>query len=326
MDSLQMLYLSKEDVMKVNVSMEEIIQSLERMFRLKGEGKTEMPPKPGIHTQKDAFIHAMPAYIPDMNVAGVKWVSGYPDNYKSGLPYITGLMILNSPATGIPLAVMDCTWVTAKRTGAATAVAAKYMARPESHTLGILGCGVQGESNLEALMIVQKQIRTVYTYDIFPQKTESFITKMALQYPQVEFIKAAIPKDAVVDCDIIVTTGPILKEPEPVIEAEWFKEGSFASPVDFDSYWKPAAMHLSAKFCTDDYEQMMYYKQDGYFRNIPEVYADLGQIIAGQKPGRENNQERIMSVNLGLALEDMAVGTIIYERAVQMKLGTWLPL
>ena len=124
------LYLSRRDVEAIQLPMQEIIDALDEMFKEKGRGKVEMPPKPGIHTQPDAFIHAMPAYIPSLQAAGVKWVSGYPANQAKGLPYITGLLILNDPETGVPLAVMDCTWITAKRTGAATAIAAKYLARP----------------------------------------------------------------------------------------------------------------------------------------------------------------------------------------------------
>jgi len=108
--------------------MRAIIDALDRMFREKGQGKVEMPPKPGIHTRPDAFIHAMPAYIPSVKAAGMKWVSGYPENPKKGLPYISGLLILNDPETGIPTSVMDCTWITAMRTGAATAISAKYLA------------------------------------------------------------------------------------------------------------------------------------------------------------------------------------------------------
>lgn len=326
MESLKVLYLSQSDVEKVGLTMGEIIDALEKMFKLKGEGKVEMPPKPGIHTRKDAFIHAMPAYIPDMNAAGIKWVGGYPENYKKGLPYITGLMIMNDPETGLPLAIMDCVWVTAKRTGAATAVAAKYFARPDSKTIGILGCGVQGESNLEALMVVQKKVETVFAYDIFPHSSEKYVEKMKAKYPGMEFVKTDMPKAAVVDSDIIVTAGPILRDPEQVIEAEWFKEGAFASPVDFDSYWKPAAMHLSDKYCTDDYDQLMHYKHVGYFKDIPEVYADLGEIVAGKKAARENDNERIISANLGLALDDIATGIILYERARQMKIGVELTL
>lgn len=125
----QLLYLSQADVASVGLTMAEIINALEEMFHEKGEGRVEMPPKPGIHTRPDAFIHAMPAYIPALESAGMKWVSGYPENQKRGLPYITGLLILNDAETGIPLSVMDCVWITAMRTGAATAVAAKYLAR-----------------------------------------------------------------------------------------------------------------------------------------------------------------------------------------------------
>ncbi|MBO9607050.1 MAG: ornithine cyclodeaminase family protein [Paenibacillaceae bacterium] len=326
MSEHHVIYLSQADVAGAGLSMEEMIRSLETMFRFKGEGRTEMPPKPGIHPQKDAFIHAMPAYIPDMNAAGVKWVAGYPDNYKKGLPYITGLMIMNDTETGLPLVIMDCAWITAMRTGAATAVAAKHLARPDSATLGILGCGVQGESNLEALAVVQRQLKTVVVYDVFAEKAELYAEKMKRRFPALDFIRAASPREAVAGSDMIVTAGPIRKDPEPVIEAAWFREGTFVSTVDFDSYWKPAAMRLSDRFCTDDRDQMAYYKREGYFRHIPEVTSDLGEIAAGRSSGREHERERIMTMNLGLALEDMAVGKIVCERAKQLGLGVRLPL
>ena len=161
------LYLSRKDVEIINLPMQEIIDALEAMFKEKGAGRTEMPPKPGIHTRPDAFIHAMPAYIPSLQSAGMKWVSGYPGNQRRGLPYITGLLLLNDPETGVPIAIMDCTWITAKRTGAATAVAAKYLARPDSTTVGIVACGVQGRSNLEALTCLFK-IKKVKAYDLYP--------------------------------------------------------------------------------------------------------------------------------------------------------------
>src|SRR5512139_4328348 len=143
MSEHKVLYLSRADIETVNLPMSQIIDLLEKAFLEKGNGRVEMPPKPGIHTMPDAFIHAMPAYIPALHSAGIKWVSGYPENQKRGLPYITGLLVLNDDDTGIPYAVMDCTWITAYRTGAATALAAKYLARPESETVGILACGVQ---------------------------------------------------------------------------------------------------------------------------------------------------------------------------------------
>ena len=120
MQTHRLLYLSQEDVTRVGLTMTEIIDALEITFRAKGEGRTEMPPKPGIHPGGgDNFIHAMPAYIPDLKSAGIKWVSGFPQNPTKGLPYISGLLIFNDVNTGLPLAVMDCVWITAKRTGAA---------------------------------------------------------------------------------------------------------------------------------------------------------------------------------------------------------------
>jgi len=318
------LYLSRRDVEAIQLPMQEIIDALEEMFKEKGRGKVEMPPKPGIHTLPDAFIHAMPAYIPSLQAAGIKWVSGYPANQAKGLPYITGLLILNDPETGVPLAVMDCTWITAKRTGAATAIAAKYLARPECSSVGIVACGVQGRSNLEALACLFK-IRKVKAYDLYPDVAKRYAREMSDHFQMdIEPVKA-LP-EAVKGVDIVVTSGPILKNPQPTIEPGWLTQGSFASLVDFDSYWQGAALHEMDKLATDDHAQMNYYRKEGYFRKTPAAYADLGEIAAGQKPGRESEKERTASINLGLALDDMATAIRIYQRAKARGIGTELPL
>ena len=109
-------------------------------------------------------------------------------------------------------------------------------------------------------------------------------------------------------------------------EAGWLDEGAFASLVDYDSYWHPDAMRETAKFCTDDTPQLRLYQQNGYLQNIPEIHADLGELVAGKKPGRETPEERTMTVNLGNALDDMAVAPLIYKRAVDKGIGTWLEL
>ncbi|MHC4714035.1 MAG: ornithine cyclodeaminase family protein [Planctomycetota bacterium] len=319
-----LLYLSREDVETVAVSMREIIDALERMFREKGEGRAEMPPKPGIHTRPDAFIHAMPAYIPGLESAGLKWVSGYPENPKRGLPYISGLIVLNDPDTGLPISVTDCTWITAKRTGAATAVAAKYLARPESSSVGIIACGVQGRSNLEALSCLFK-IERVAAYDIVPEIAKKYAADMGAALG-LEIEVVDLPDKAVRGMDIVVTSGPMLKNPKPVIDAGWLKAGGFASAVDFDSYWKGAALAEADKFATDDKAQMEYYRSVGYFEGTPEPYADLGEIVAGQRPGRESPDERTISMNLGLALDDMATAPLVYRRARELGVGTELPL
>jgi len=321
----QLLYLSQADVIALGLTMADIVDSLEVAFREKGEGRVEMPPKPGIHPGGgDNFIHAMPAYIPAMESAGVKWVSGFPENYKHGLPYITGLLILNDPATGLPISVMDCVWITAMRTGAATAVAAKRLARPESSVVGVLGCGVQGRSNVEALNVVCP-LERVMAYDVDPDAARRYVDEIRTRCG-LEVIVVDAPREAVTGCDIVVTAGPILKKPHRTIQAGWLNEGAFASLVDFDSYWHPDAMREAAKFCTDDVPQIRHYQEIGYFQDIPSIYADLGELVAGQKPGRETPEERTMTANLGLAMDDMAVAPLIYQRAVEQGIGTWLPL
>lgn len=320
----KVLYLSRADVETVNLPMHEIIDLLEKAFLEKGNGQVEMPPKPGIHTMPDAFIHAMPAYIPSMRSAGIKWVSGYPENFKRGLPYITGLMILNDVETGIPYAVMDCAWVTAMRTGAASALSAKYLARPDSETAGILACGVQGRTNLEALACLFP-IKRVYAYDVLPEVQEKFVAEMKERF-NFEILGVKEPRQAVIESDLVVTSGPILKHPTPTIEKDWLRPGAYGSAVDFDSYWTGEALAQMDRISTDDHAQFQYYKSVGYFQQTPDPYADLGEIVAGLRPGRQDEKERTLAINLGLAMDDMAVAPTIYQCAREKGLGIELPL
>jgi ornithine cyclodeaminase/alanine dehydrogenase-like protein (mu-crystallin family) len=324
MTNHQILYLSQADVAKVNLDMATVINLLETAFREKGAGKVEMPPKPGVHTMPDAFIHAMPAFIPALKSAGIKWVSGYPENYKRGLPYITGLLILNDVETGIPYAVMDCSWITAYRTGAASALAAKYLARPESKTAGILACGVQGRTNLEALKVLFP-IERVYAYDILPDVQKKYVADMSSKFG-IDVIGVDEPRKAVVESDLVVTSGPILKHPTPIIQKGWLQPGAYGSAVDFDSYWTGEALSQMDRISTDDHAQFQYYKSVGYFQSTPNPYADLGEIVAGLKPGRQSPTERTLAINLGLAMDDMAVAPEIYHRAKGIGIGTWLTL
>ena len=319
-----LLYLSRHDVETIDLSMTAIIGALEDMFREKGAGRTEMPPKPGIHPLPDAFIHAMPAFLPKAGAAGLKWVAGFPQNMEDGLPYISGLLVLNDPRTGFPLSVMDCTWITAKRTGAATAVAAKHLARVDSSTVGIVACGVQGRSNLEALACVLSPDR-VRAYDTAPGAARAFAAEMgpALDV-DIEVVDSA--REAVEGMDVVVTSGPILKEPSPVIPDDWLAPGVFVSAVDFDSYLQESALRGADRLVTDDLAQMDYYRQAGYFAKTPPADSDLGEIVCERAPGRANAQERVICINLGLALDDMATAILIYHAARERGIGTELPL
>ncbi len=320
----ELLYLSRADVEAVGLSMPEILAALEEMFREKGAGRVEMPPKPGIHPAPDAFLHAMPAWIPSLGAAGIKWVSGFPDNVRRGLPYISGLLVLNDPETGFPTAVLDATWITAMRTGAATAVAAKVLARPDSASVGIVACGVQGRSNLEALAC-SFPVREVRAYDLDASVAERFAAEMGERLDlTIEVVPTA--RRAVEESELVVTSGPILKEPTPTIEAGWLQPGSFASAVDFDSYFTGDALRAVDRLVTDDLPQFAHYRSIGYFAATPDPDAELGDILCGRAPGREEAAEVTLAMNLGIGLEDMATAVRLVERARERGIGTTLSL
>lgn len=318
------LYLSRADVMATQVAMAGIIQAVEAVFVEKGHGRVEMPPKPGIHPRPDAFIHAMPAYVPAMKVAGLKWVSGFPQNMSRQLPYISGLLILNDVETGFPLSVMDCTWITGMRTGAATAVAAKRLARPDSRCVGILGCGIQGRCNLEALKTAFPGLARVQAYDLNPAAAFALSEEARTRF-QLDVAICQTAREACADADIIVTAGPILKDPAPVIERSWLAPGVFLSPVDFDSYLKPEIFAAADLFYTDDVAQQEYYRKIGYFSKVPAPQGDLGDLLVERKRGRQAGDDIAIAMNLGIALEDMSTARLVYEAALQRKLGTRLP-
>ena len=321
----ELLYLSQEDVSAAGLSMARIIEVVERGFEEMGNGRVEMPPKPGVHPgEGDNFIHAMPAYIPAMDSVGVKWVSGYPGNPAKGLPYINGLLIYNDTRTGLPLAVMDCAWITAMRTAAASAVSARYLARPESSTIGILACGVQGHTNLEAMNVLFP-LKKVYAFDTVPEQAKALVKYGERLGLSVEIVSD--PKKAVTGCDIVVTSGPILKTPHETIRSGWVDEGTFVSCVDFDSFFSRAALNEADKWTTDNLAQYAHYKDTvGFFKDCPAVYAELGELVTGKKPGRQTDQERTFAANLGLAMEDMAVCPLIFDLAKEKNIGTWLAL
>ena len=320
------LYLNQKDVREAGLGMPAIIEAVEQALAELGNGKVEMPPKPGIHpVSNENFIHAMPAYIPALNSAGMKWVSGYPGNAQKGLPYINGLLILNDTETGLPLSIMDCVWITAMRTGAASALSARHLARPDSEKIGILACGVQGHTNLEAMNVLFP-LKKVYCFDPCAPQADK-LADYARNSLGLEAEIVSDPRDAVAGMDIIVTAGPILKTPHETIKADWMDPGAFASLVDFDCYWARAALAQADIWTTDYHAQYEYYRDvAGYFQNCPPLHGDLGELVTGKVEGRQNSEQRTFAANLGLAVEDMAVAPRLYELARERGVGVELEL
>lgn len=212
MKRIELIYLSQEDILDLNVSLTEVIALVERGLREHGRGRVENPPKPGIHAKTNSFIHAMPAYYEDLKIGGIKWVSGYPDNRALDLPQILGLMVLNDMETGAPVCVMDCRWITAMRTAAVTAVTAKYCARKDTKTLGVVGAGVQGRFNLLALKEALPGIRKTKVFDVNREAAENYKRELS-QRTGLEIQICDNAESVAKGSDIIVTATQRLEKP-----------------------------------------------------------------------------------------------------------------
>jgi ornithine cyclodeaminase/alanine dehydrogenase len=311
MEPVEFVYLSQEDVLNLDIPMKKIIVLVELGLYEHGMGRVENPPKPGIHSKPDSFIHAMPAYYEELGIGGMKWVSGYPSNRKLGLPQIAGLMILNDMGTGMPLAVMDCRWITAVRTAAVSAITAKYCAKDDAESLGIVGCGVQGRMNLVAFKEVVPGLENVRVFDINPEAMESIKDDYEDELG-VDITMGSSVEDTVEDMDIILTATQRLNE--PLIRDKLFKSGCLGFGLEASRAWYGDAILGADKFITDSWDQMLHFYEQGAFPDgIPRLYAELGEIVAGKKPGREDPDERILAINIGLALEDVIVSNHIYD-------------
>jgi ornithine cyclodeaminase/alanine dehydrogenase-like protein (mu-crystallin family) len=249
MNKIDFLFLSQEDVLAVGLSMPEIIDTIEAVFKEHGHKRFENPPKPGIHPRSNAFIHAMPGYLPALKAAGLKWVSSYPSNQSAGLPAVMGVMLLNDVETGRPLALMDCRWITAVRTAAVSAVAAKYLANNTSQQIGIVGAGTQGRYNLLALKEVLPNLNRVRVFDTFQNALDGFVRIMGAETSLViEAVEA--PREAILDSDVIVTATGKLEG--PVYQEQWVKPGALVLPVHHRG-WENIFLHKADMFVCDDW-------------------------------------------------------------------------
>ena len=323
MSAQPLLYLTQQDVVDVAPGVAESIEIVEGALREHGEGQVENPPKPGVHPLPRTFIHAMPALLKRKKQVGMKWVSGFSTNHERGLPNISGLIIMNDPETGIPVAIMDGIYVTAIRTAAVSAVSARYLARPDAKVLAIVGAGVQGRYHLLTVKSTVPAIETVRVFDIIPETLERYVRDMP-QHVDCAIEPAASIDEAIRDADILVSTATRMRG-QTAFAADCMREGSLALPVH-SLGWDPAAFERADKIVVDDWRQLSeaIVGPGKSYETFPEPYAQLGEVVAGKKPGRENDRERIMGFNYGMAIQDVALGAEILARAQAKGAGTQL--
>lgn len=283
--------ISRAEVARLLPPIREQIAIVERTFRALAAGRVEMPPKTAVHPREDAFCHAMPSYLMDEDVVALKWVSGYPQNPSKQLPYIAGLIVLNDPATGLPRAVLDGGEITAARTAAASALCVEAFAPAGWSRAAILGAGEQGRHHAGVLRQLNPGCEIV-GYDLVGERVERLCE---------DAIVAGDPLEAVRDAQVVVTAGPILKEPTPVLSGDVLAQNCLLLPIDFDSYIQAAVVEGADRFVVDSIEQFEYYRSLGYFRDWPVAEVNLGDAL-----GSTSHGGRVVCANLGVGALDAA--------------------
>jgi ornithine cyclodeaminase/alanine dehydrogenase len=323
MKKIDILYLSQKEVIDVGLTMPYAISIVEDVLRDHGHKQFENPPKPGIHPLSDAFIHAMPAYLPRKKAGGIKWVSGFASNYKYDLPTIMGLIVLNDVKTGQPLAVMDGGYITNLRTAAVSAVAAKYLANKDARVLGIVGAGIQGRYHLLSMKEVLENLEVARVFDINPDVSQRLLSLMSERVPFKLEICNTI-QEVFEGADVALTATGYLDD--RIFKEAWIGKGTLVLPVHTRG-WEKAALYQLDKFIVDDWQQFDSFVggKDGYYAPLPQLYAQLGDIVVGEKLGRENPDERIIDFNVGIAIHDVAMASEVLTLARESGLGTVLP-
>jgi len=322
------LYLTQDEVKSI-LDMKSTLEAVENGFREMGNENIEMPARVYLHFDKGVLI-AMPAYMPGLDAAGTKLVTVHPGNKQAyGLPAVNARIVLNSPENGLPLAIMDGTYVTALRTGAAGATGIKYLSREDSKEVGLCGLGVQGRSQLMGLMEVRPGVEKIKIYDIIPEAKKAFVDEMN-EYSGVKFVPVDSAKEAVEGSDIVITCTP---SPEPFIDGAWLKKGCHVSAIGADTGAKRELMtsviercdklvvdFIPQAFVTGDFRIP---KEEGVITE-EDIYAELGQIVAGKKEGRTSPDEVTLFKATGLAIQDVGTAHKVYQLAKEKGIGITL--
>ena len=297
--------------------MREVIAVVETAFKQWTEGKGEMPSKLYLKV-KDGDFRAMPAALP--GAAGMKWVNVHTGNTAKGLPTVMAVLIYNDPTTGYPLAIMDATEATAFRTAATSAIASKYLARKDSQTLGVVGAGRQAYYHVIAHQQIFK-LKEIRVFDI----SSKAVARLIESLKNMPVKECSI--EETVKADIVCTLTPAH---QPVVEKKWLVPGTHINAVGADAEGKeelePSILN-DTLVIVDDLRQASHAGEI----NVPvskgllkkdQIYAELGEIITGRKKGRTDNGIITIFDSTGLAIEDIAVAKLLYDKA--QKTGTGL--
>jgi ornithine cyclodeaminase/alanine dehydrogenase len=320
------LYLSKKDVMGLGITRAEIIEITRRALVEHGNKRYEMPAKIGVHPYPEVFFHAMPAYLPELATVGMKWIECYPNNPRDhGLPQTTGLQVMNDVNTGVPLAVMDSTWITAMRTPAVTVIAAATL-HPDAISFGMFGCGVQGKEHVRYALEHLQGLEQITVLDTSEAAAERLIAEIQ-PHTSVPIKRGASVEAVVKESQVLSSATVVLKEPLALAKNEWVSAGQTIIPCDLNTFWDPKISARADAFIADSIEEHLLFEEMGYYPDgLPAFTAEIGEVVAGLKPGRVGADQLIYNSNVGMAVCDIAVGQVILDRAIDVGVGMWLDL
>jgi alanine dehydrogenase len=329
---LETLILTDEEVKKL-LSLSEVVEAVESAFKEKGLGRVQMPAKIYLYYRKyDGDLRTMPAFLEDLGISAVKIVNVHPNNpTKNGLPTVMAVITLIDPSTGAPIAIMGGTTITDMRTGAAGGIAAKYLARKDSRVVGLVGAGAQARTQLMALLQVYRKLE-VRVWSRTEETKEKFLAEIRQAYGDVvRIISAASVRKTVEGADVVVTTTP---SRTPLVMDDMVSAGTHITCIGADAVGKEELdpnILKRAKIVVDDWTQASHSGEI----NVPissgiitkgNIWAEIGEIVASLKPGRQGADEITVFTSTGLAVQDAVTAKIAYSKAIAAKVGRFIKL
>lgn len=337
MKAAEVLYLTQKDVIAAGaLDMSLAVLTMEEVFTLHHRKDYVLPQKCVLRWGDEnsesvrGRINSMPGWVGgSIQAVGIKWIASAPQNpFKYGFPRASAVIVLNDPETLIPMAIMDGTVISAARTGANTGVGAKYLAKKHAKVLGLIGAGVQNRTQLLAANYVLPELSDIRIYDIDLSRAQQFAREMSAKIGK-DVNVAASARAAVQGADVLITA-TVTKE--PIIQPEWIEPGVFYSHVGSHECEFSAILKMDKRIVDDwgeikhrGVESLAIMYHAGMIKD-DAVYAELGDIVSGSKPGRENGDETIYLNTVGMGIEDVALAKKIYDRAEAMQLGQKLKL
>ena len=297
--------------------MTDAIEGVRNAFILYGRGEVQMPPKVYMIFEK-GDLRTMPVYLPTMGIAGVKNVNVHPAN--TDIPPVMATITLVDPEDGFPVAVMDGTYITNMRTGAAGGVAAGLLARPESEVVGFVGCGHQAHTQLDALIITMSSLRRVVVFDPVRAVAEDLCDRAAAKYAMDTAVAGSI-EEVCAAADILTMTTPVRK---PIVQDAWVRPGTHINAIGADAEGKEEldpAILKRARVVIDNWEQASHSGEI----NVPlakgllkrdDIVCDIGQLITEKKAGRLSPEDITVFDSTGLAVQDVACAVAAYRKLI----------